>query len=63
MLLTMGGRELPHSHASFLLEELVVHLKICGSQANLEKLHDGFDQHDRLYRQCVVFTELISDDL
>jgi hypothetical protein len=26
----------------FLLEELI-HLKICGSQANLKELHDGFD--------------------
>jgi hypothetical protein len=35
MLLTMGDREL-------LLEELVVQLKICGSQANLQQLHDIF---------------------
>jgi hypothetical protein len=45
------------------LEELVVHLKMCGSQANLQQLHDGFDLQDRPFGQCVIAVELISDDL
>jgi hypothetical protein len=45
-----------------LLEELV-HLKICGSQANIQQLHDGFDLQDKPVRQCVIVVELISDDL
>jgi hypothetical protein len=39
MLLTMGDRALPIA----MLEVLVVHLKICGSQTNIRQLHDGFD--------------------
>jgi hypothetical protein len=45
------------------LEELVVHLKICGSQANLQQLHGDFDLQDGPFRQCVIVKELISDDL
>jgi hypothetical protein len=44
------------------LEELV-HLKIYGSQANLQQLRDGFALQDRPFRQCVIVVELISDDL
>jgi hypothetical protein len=45
------------------LEELFVHLKICGSEAKLQQLHDGFDLQDRPSRQCVIVVELVSDDL
>jgi hypothetical protein len=45
------------------LEELVVHLKIYCSQANLQQLHDGFDLQDGLFFQCIIVVELISDDL
>jgi hypothetical protein len=62
MLLTMGDRELPLP-CHFLLEELVVHLKICGSQSNFQQFHDGFDLQDRPFRQCVIVIELGSDDL
>jgi hypothetical protein len=44
------------------LEEFVVHLKICPSQANIQQLHDGFDLQDRPFRQCVIVVELISVD-
>jgi hypothetical protein len=44
------------------LEELV-HLNICGSQTNLQQLHDGFDLQDRPFRQSIVVVELISYDL
>jgi hypothetical protein len=37
MLLTMGDRELPIA-IPFSAEELVVYLKICGSQANIQQL-------------------------
>jgi hypothetical protein len=45
------------------LAELFVHLEICGSQANLQQLRDGFNVQDRPFRQCVIAVELISDDL
>jgi hypothetical protein len=40
------------------LEKLLVHLKICGSQTNLQQLHDSFDLQDKLFRQCVIVMEL-----
>jgi hypothetical protein len=46
----------------FLLEELVFHLKICGSQTNLQQFYDGFDLQDRPFYLCVIVMELISDD-
>jgi hypothetical protein len=45
------------------LEELVVHLKICGSQTNFQQFHDGFDLQDRWFRHIVIVMELIIDDL
>jgi hypothetical protein len=45
------------------LEELVIHLKIYGSQANFQQLHNGFDLQDRLFHQYVNVVELVSDDL
>jgi hypothetical protein len=42
----------------FLLEELVVHLKICV----LRQTSSSFMQ-DRPFRQCVIIVEFISDDL
>jgi hypothetical protein len=45
------------------LEELVIYLKLCGSQANLQQIPDGFALQDRPFRQCVIVVELISDDL
>jgi hypothetical protein len=45
------------------LEELVVYLKICGSQANLQQLYDGFDLQDRTLGQFAIVFELLSDDL
>jgi hypothetical protein len=45
------------------LENLFVHLKICGSQANLQQFHDGFDLQDSPSRQCIIVVELICGDL
>jgi hypothetical protein len=45
------------------LEELIIHLKICGSQTNFQQFHDGFDLQDRLFHKYVNVMELISDDL
>jgi hypothetical protein len=45
------------------LEELINNLKICGSRTNFQQFHDGFGLQDRRFRQCVIITELISDDL
>jgi hypothetical protein len=45
------------------LEELAVHLKRYGSQANPRQLHDGFNLQSRPLRQCVIVVELISDEL
>jgi hypothetical protein len=38
-------------------------MKICGSQANLQQLHDGFDLQDRPFRRCDIVIALISYDL
>jgi hypothetical protein len=46
MFLTMGDKTTSHSQAIFLLEELVVHLKIYDSQTNSQQFHDGFDLQD-----------------
>jgi hypothetical protein len=51
MLFTMGE--------SLLLEELIVHLKMGGPQANLQQLHDGLRLQDRPFCQCVIVVELI----
>jgi hypothetical protein len=51
MLLTMGERA-SHRHAIFLLEELIVRLKIHGSQANFQQFHDGLDLLDSPF--CLV---------
>jgi hypothetical protein len=45
------------------LEEYVLHLKICGSQANFQRLPDGFDLQGIPFHQCVIVVELIYDDL
>jgi hypothetical protein len=58
-----GGERISHSHAIFLLEELVVNLKIRGSQADLHEFHECFDLQDRSFCQCVIDAELIFDDL
>ncbi|XP_023710176.1 uncharacterized protein LOC111865964 [Cryptotermes secundus] len=53
-----NGRErISHSHAIFLLEELVVNLKIGGSQTDFQQLHDGFDLQDRLFRHCDIVVD------
>jgi hypothetical protein len=44
------------------LEELVLYLKIGGSQADFQQLHDGFDLQDRPFCQCDIVVELIFDD-
>jgi hypothetical protein len=62
MMLMMGFRA-SHSHAIFLLEEVIIHLKICGSQTNFQQFHDGFNVQDRPFHQCVITLELASDDL
>jgi hypothetical protein len=36
-----------HNHAVFLMEEFIVHLKLCGSQTNLQQPHGGFDLRGR----------------
>lgn len=61
MLLTIGD-SFPY-HAIFWMEELIVHLKICGSQTNFHQFHDGFDLQGRPFHQCVIIMEHISDDL
>jgi hypothetical protein len=55
--------ESSHSHAVFLSEVLIVHLKICGSQTNFQQSNGGFNLQDRWLHQCVVLMELISDEL
>jgi hypothetical protein len=54
MLLTTGDRELPHSHATFPLQELIIHLRIYGSQANLEQVHTGFCLQHRPFRLIAI---------
>jgi hypothetical protein len=61
MLLTVGYREHPIAMPS-LLEELIGHLKICGSQTNFQRFHDVFDLQDRFLCQCVIIMDLIPDD-
>jgi hypothetical protein len=57
----MEARELPI--ASFLLEELIVHLKVGDSQTNFQKFHDGFNLQNGLFCQCVIVMELLAGDL
>jgi hypothetical protein len=45
------------------LEEIVVNLKIRGSQTDLQQFHDGFDLQDGPFRQFDIVVELIFDDL
>jgi hypothetical protein len=45
------------------LEELVIPLKIGGSQASIQQFHNDFDPQDRPFRQCVILMDLISDNL
>jgi hypothetical protein len=52
----------PQSHVIFLLEELIIHLKLCGSQANLQQFHNGFGLQGRPFRESVIFMEFIADD-
>jgi hypothetical protein len=59
----MGDKRASHIHAIFLLEGLIVHLKICGSQASLQQLHNSFYLQETPFRQCVIVMELTSDDL
>jgi hypothetical protein len=40
------------------LEQLVIHLKVCDSQANFQQLYDGFDLQDKPFRQFVIVVEL-----
>jgi hypothetical protein len=47
----------------FLLEELTVHLKICGHHTIFQQFHDGFDLQDRMFRLCVIVMKRISDYL
>jgi hypothetical protein len=49
-------------HVIFLLEELIVYLKIYGSQINFQQFHDGSDLQDRQFCKCVIIVELISTD-
>jgi hypothetical protein len=53
----------PHSHAIFLLVELIIHLKICGSQTNLQHYHHGSVLRDGPFRQRVIIMEFIADDM
>jgi hypothetical protein len=55
-----GREKISHRHAISLLEELVLYLKIGGSQADFQQLHDGFDLQDRPFRQCDIVVELIN---
>jgi hypothetical protein len=58
----MGDREVPTA-IIFLVEELIVHLKIvvCGSQTNLQQFHDGVHMKDR--SASVIVMKLVTDDL
>jgi hypothetical protein len=42
----MGDKRSPHCHASLLLQEVIIHLKICGSQSNFQQLNNGFGLQD-----------------
>jgi hypothetical protein len=58
------GREgTAHCYAILLLIEFVVHLKVGGPQANIQKFHDSFHFQNGAFRQCVVIFEPTSDDL
>jgi hypothetical protein len=63
MLLTEGDKELPIAIVFFLLNEFIIHLKICGCPANLQQFHDGFDWQGRSFLQRFIILKLISDDL
>jgi hypothetical protein len=52
-----------HSHVIFLLEEIIIHLKVGGSQTNLQQFHEGFNLQNGLFCRCVITVEFISDDL
>jgi hypothetical protein len=58
----MGDRA-PRSHVIFLLEELIVHLKLCGSQTNIQQFHNDFGLLGRTFRQNVIVMEFITNDL
>jgi hypothetical protein len=47
----------------FSVGRTYVHLKIRGSQTNFQQFHDGLDLQVRPFCQCIIVTELISDDL
>jgi hypothetical protein len=61
VLLTKIDRELPT--ATIFSVEGLAHLKICGSQANLQQLHDSFNLQQGLLRQRITVVDLTSDDL
>jgi hypothetical protein len=43
-----------------MLEDITSYLKIYGSEANFQHLHDSFDLQDRPLRQFVIVMELTS---
>jgi hypothetical protein len=45
-----------YSHAIFLLEELIIHQKMCGSQRNLSL-------QGKLFHQGLIIMQLIADGL
>jgi hypothetical protein len=44
-----GGWRAVHSDALFLLDGLIIHLKICDPETNLQQFYDGFD----LQGECI----------
>jgi hypothetical protein len=56
-----GWQRASHIHANFLLDEFILHGKICCSQTSLKQFHDGFNLQEFL--RCVTGTELMSNDM
>jgi hypothetical protein len=46
-----------------VLQELIILLKICDSETNLQKFHNGFDLQGKPFLQSFIVMEFITDDL
>jgi hypothetical protein len=59
----MIGDRGAHNHAIFLLEEVIIHLKICGSQTNLQQFHNGFSLQGRPFHHSVIVVEFVEQEI
>jgi hypothetical protein len=53
----------PHSHALFLLEELIIHFNVCGSQTNFQRFHNCVKLQGTPFHESVIVMEFIADDM